>query len=543
MTLLDKIDDVKDLEWRGCTNELNAAYAVDGYSRVRGNVDDSVLGFGALVTTFGVGELSAINGVAGSYAENVGMVHVVGIPLIDAQNKQLLLHHTLGNGDFTVFREISKRLSNTTGILDDPANAPDVIDRVIRDAYIHQKPTYLAFPTNMVEVEVPKSRLDKPIDLSIPKNDEDSQEEVLETILDMIEKAKDPVIIVDACCGRHNVSKEAKELIEVTNFKFAVTPMAKGSRFIDENHPNFAGVYVGSLSYPDVKKSVEEADLVLSLGAILSDFNTGAFSYSLDTRHVVEFHSGYTKIRNAQFPGVRMKELVGKLASSTKLKNLVQGFKPKIEKLTELKSEVKDSDAITHKHFWTSLSGFFKDGDVIITETGTSSFGILQSKYPTGAFGISQVLWGSIGYSVGSAYGAATAVDDYAPERRVILFVGDGSLQLTATEISSMVRHNLKPYLFVLNNEGYTIERLIHGPEQEYNSIQPWDHQLILPLFKAKESESVALKKVGELRKLLSAEDFNRHDKIRLIEVFFSRMDAPENLVKQAELSSKLNSG
>jgi TPP-dependent 2-oxoacid decarboxylase len=67
LTLLDYLTGQPDMTWTGCTNELNAGYAADGYARMRG--------IGALCTTFGVGELSAINAVAGSFAEHVPVVH------------------------------------------------------------------------------------------------------------------------------------------------------------------------------------------------------------------------------------------------------------------------------------------------------------------------------------------------------------------------------------------------------------------------------------------------------------------------------------
>lgn len=543
LTLLDKIDEVDDLEWRGCANELNAAYATDGYSRVIGNSNDNGLGFGALVTTFGVGELSALNGVAGSYAEHVGLIHIVGIPSLDSQKKQLLLHHTLGNGDFTVFSKMSNHISQTQGILDDPALAPNVVDRVIREAYIHQRPGYLAFPANMVDVKVPKERLNTPLDLSIPKNDPVVQEEVLEAVLDMISKAKNPVVIVDGCCGRHNASEEAAKLIETTKFKYATTPMAKGTKHIDESGNRFTGVYVGSLSYPDVKESVEESDLVLSVGALLSDFNTGSFSYHLSGK-TVEFHSDHTKIRNAHYPKVAMKELLNKLIDLPKLKEATANYTPVDVVKNPFREAVEDKNGqITHSWLWPRLSKFLKPRDIVITETGTSSFGILLTRYPKDVFGISQILWGSIGYTVGSTFGAATAAAEIDPSRRVVLFVGDGSLQLTVQEISSMVRIGLKPYLFVLNNAGYTIEKCIHGPEAEYNEIQPWDHQLLLPAFGALDYEALKVKKSAELDKLFDDEKFAKNDKIRLIELFMDSKDAPKNLIGQAEFSSKANSG
>lgn len=106
---------------------------------------------GCLVTTFGVGELSALNGVAGAYAEHVGLLHVVGVPSILSQAKQLLLHHTLGNGDFTVFHRMSNNISQTTAFISDINSAPAEIDRCIREAYIYQRPVYVGLPANLVD--------------------------------------------------------------------------------------------------------------------------------------------------------------------------------------------------------------------------------------------------------------------------------------------------------------------------------------------------------------------------------------------------------
>ncbi len=80
------------LDWVGNTNELNAAYAADGYARVHGA--------GALITTFGPGELSALCGIGGSYCEQVPVLHIVGYPSSKAQSKRVIMHHTLGDGKY-----------------------------------------------------------------------------------------------------------------------------------------------------------------------------------------------------------------------------------------------------------------------------------------------------------------------------------------------------------------------------------------------------------------------------------------------------------
>lgn len=534
LNLLDKVYEVDGLEWRGNCNELNAAYAVDGYSRVKG--------FGAYVTTFGVGELSAINGTAGLFSEHVALIHIVGIPAVSSQKNHLLLHHTLGNGDFTVFHKMASMVTHKSSVITEGSTAVAEIDLLIREAIIHLKPVYLAFPSNLVDYEVDESLLDTPLDLSLPPNNADAEEEVLNGVIDLISKAKKPVILIDSCCARHNCTPEARQLIELTKFGFAVTPMAKGAKDIFEDHEGYAGVYVGDLSYPDVKEYVESADLILSLGAILSDFNTGSFSYSYATKNVVEFHLDYTKIKAARYPEVQMKPTLQKLLASSALKEALADFTPVPVKRVPLPLETLAPDAdLTQQWFWTKLSSFLKEGDVVISETGTSSFGIIQTDFPKDVLGISQVLWGSIGYSVGAAFGAVVAAEEIDPNKRVLLFVGDGSLQLTVQEISAMARNHKHPYLFVLNNDGYTIERLIHGETATYNDIQPWDHQKLLDTFKADNAETLRVSKVKEAVELFKDEKFAKNDKIRLIEVMLGKMDAPVNLVKQAERSANTN--
>lgn len=223
-----------------------------------------------------------------------------------------------------------------------------------------------------------------------------------------------------------------------------------------------------------------------------------------------------------------------------------------------------NADIISQAWLWPRLGQFFRKGDQIIVETGTSSFGMLDATLPEGSSFHSQVLWGSIGWSCATTLGVSLA----AREKnlgRVCLFIGDGSLQLTLQEIGTMVRQGLKPILFVLSNSGYEIERNLHGPERSYNDIQPYNHSLLLdalsapsghkdnsaappsaPLAPSHDKDRVASKKKyhgvrtkQELDALLKDEEFNRADAIQLVEVFMMRGDAPRALRGQAKASQE----
>lgn len=139
----------------------------------------------------------------------------------------------------------------------------------------------------------------------------------------------------------------------------------------------------------------------------------------------------------------------------------------------EVPNKGKGNEMITQAEFWPLWGKFFEENDIIIAETGTSSFGMIDVLLPNGATFISQTLWGSIGYTGGALLGALLAAKEASFKRRTILFIGDGSLQLTVQEIGTMLRERLCPIVVILNNSGYGIERAIHGRERKYvNLIQ-----------------------------------------------------------------------
>jgi len=240
------------------------------------------------------GELSALAAVAGSYSEHVPVVHIVGVPNTASQKQHLLLHHTLGNGDFRVFSDMSKNISGTFCILDETADHAVEIDRVLRACWVLARPVYIALPTNMVFQKVDGSRLNKLIPLALDPNPEDVEQEVIDQILDLMYKSQNTVILADACSIRHRVLGELHQLVVKTNLPTFVTPMGKGA--VNETLESFGGVYVGDVSREDVKERVEGADLVLFVGGLTSDFNSGGFTFHILRNKTVEFHSDHMKV-------------------------------------------------------------------------------------------------------------------------------------------------------------------------------------------------------------------------------------------------------
>ncbi|RMJ17944.1 Pyruvate decarboxylase [Fusarium euwallaceae] len=530
LVALDYLPDC-GLKWVGSVNELNAAYAADGYARVSK--------IAALITTFGVGELSAINGLAGSFSEHIPVVHIVGCPSTISQRDQMLLHHTLGNGDFDVFANMSSQISCNMAKLTKPSEIAQQIDNALRACWLQSRPVYIMLPTDMVQEKVEGARLETPIDMAEPENDPESEDFVVEEVLKAMYAATRPVILVDACAIRHRVVEEVHQLIDKLELPVFVTPMGKGA--VNEDHPNYGGVFAGEGSHPPrVKQIVEESDLLITVGALKSDFNTAGFSYRTSQLNSVDFHSTHCKIRYSTYPGVAMRGVLRKVIDKVDPASMPAPSIPEV--VNEVEENFDSSETITQAWFWPRIGEFLIPKDIIVTETGTSNFGIWDTRFPPDVTALSQVLWGSIGWSVGACQGAALAAKDLGNGRRTILFVGDGSFQLTAQELSTMIRHGLKPTIFVICNDGFTIERFIHGMNAEYNDINEWKYKELVRVFGGEKTcKTFTIKTKNELNDLLVDEEFKAAECLQFVELYMPREDAPRALIMTAEASAKNN--
>jgi indolepyruvate decarboxylase len=165
----DAIVNFPGIEWVGCCNELNAAYAADGYARIHG--------LAAVNTTYGVGELSAINAIAGAYAEHLPVFHLVGMPNMSIQAGHALVHHTLGNGEFDLFRKMTEPAVCASPIMT-PQNVAYETERLIAEALYHRRPVYMSFPGDLADQMVVSSA--RPLD---PPN---SDPMILQSVTDAI---------------------------------------------------------------------------------------------------------------------------------------------------------------------------------------------------------------------------------------------------------------------------------------------------------------------------------------------------------------------
>lgn len=171
---------------------------------------------------------------------------------------------------------------------------------------------------------------------------------------------------------------------------------------------------------------------------------------------------------------------------------------------------------------WQRIGRFLKPNDIVLAESGTAQFGMPDATFPANICYITQTFWSSIGYTVGSCLGACVAAKEMKRPGRVVLLVGEGSLQMTVQEIGSYIRFGFTPIIFVINNGGYSIERAINGEKQTYNDVSMlWDHQKMLSFLGARDEtgikgKSFSCKTVEEFESVLNDEEFNRANHIQV---------------------------
>ncbi|EDV6430846.1 alpha-keto acid decarboxylase family protein [Salmonella enterica subsp. enterica serovar Thompson] len=506
LQFLDHVIDHPTLRWVGCANELNAAYAADGYARMSGA--------GALLTTFGVGELSAINGIAGSYAEYVPVLHIVGAPCSAAQQRGELMHHTLGDGDFRHFYRMSQAISAASAILDEQ-NACFEIDRVLGEMLAARRPGYIMLPADVAK----KTAIPPTQALALPVHEAQSG---VETAFryharQCLMNSRRIALLADFLAGRFGLRPLLQRWMAETPIAHATLLMGKG--LFDEQHPNFVGTYSAGASSKEVRQAIEDADRVICVGTRFVDTLTAGFTQQLPAERTLEIQPYASRIGETWF-NLPMAQAVSTLRELC----LECAFAPPPTRSAGQPVRI-DKGELTQESFWQTLQQYLKPGDIILVDQGTAAFGAAALSLPDGAEVVVQPLWGSIGYSLPAAFGAQTA----CPDRRVILIIGDGAAQLTIQEMGSMLRDGQAPVILLLNNDGYTVERAIHGAAQRYNDIASWNWTQIPPaLNAAQQAECWRVTQAIQLAEVL--ERLARPQRLSFIEVMLPKADMPELL-------------
>jgi TPP-dependent 2-oxoacid decarboxylase len=496
-------------------NELNAGYAADAYARLNG--------VGGVCLTYGVGGFSVFNAVAGAFAERVPLIIVSGGPRIPPGASRVLLHHTIG--DMNLQYKIYEHIMAAAVILKDPEQAPDQIDQTIAACLRSRLPVYIEIPMDLV-TQPCRPAGPFQVDTTIPSDPETMTEAVAEAA-QMLAAAKNPAILAGVEVARLGLFRELEDFINYTRYPFATTILGKS--LLSERHPQFLGVYFGGLGPEGVRQSIEEADVLLCLGALITDINLGIDTATHFHGRMIVANSDKVGIKHHIYPQVGLGDFIaglraglprwgqaGQVASGHLALSGGAGFSP------------VPAQKITLKRFFQAINRCLNRDSLIVSDAGNASLlGASELFLPDGVPFIAQAFYVSIGYALPATLGAQLA----APHLRPITILGDGAFQMTVQELSTLIRRGLNPIIFLMNNDGYTIERVFHdGP---YNDLQMWQYSRLPEVFGGGWGSIVRTE--GELEEAMN-QALNRSTELAFIEVRLDRYDYWETLLRLKNL-------
>ncbi len=497
----DAVETVPELEWVACANELNAAYAADGYARIRGAA--------ILSTTYGVGELSALNGVMGSRAHRLPVFHIVGMPSERIQQLGLITHHNLGDTRYDRFQEISSAACCVSAVLT-PDNCIDELERVIREALRQSMPAYIVISeANGLMPVIGRPVRGQPLPrIKRQRSDPTELAAAVGAIAARIAAAQRPVATITSLTKHYGVADKAVKLVAKANIPVALTPNDKG--VLDESLAQYIGLYAGAGSHPAaVRDIVENADLILDIGGVmLFELNTGLWSSVLDTSLAVCIHQNRVKIGTDVYLNVAIDDVLDALARKVRKRSL-----PEAPEYGELELTGSADDPTCSANFYPRLQRRLKAGDTLVIETGTCMTHLNGMRLPAGVSAEGQGMWGSIGWATPAAMGVAMA----KTSGNTWLVTGDGSHQLTLNEIAVMGRYGIAPRIFVLNNGLYGIEDIISERGHDYDNLAPVKYHLLPEAFGCRKWLCAKVSTVAELETVLV--DIESHKGAAYVEV------------------------
>ncbi|MCC9020646.1 alpha-keto acid decarboxylase family protein [Flavobacterium lipolyticum] len=520
------------------TNEINAGHCTDAYARQNG--------FAAVAVTYGVGAFTLLNSVAGSYVEHCPVLVINGAPTNKDQQRSLvqgmLASHMTGDmySNINVFRNVTVAAEQITGSSD----APYKIDAVLNACLLYGRPVYLEVFEDAWRMEC-----NAPVTPLVEKGASKCRTSARKAAQRVAAMARGKEIIFwgGIEIQRYGIQKEFLDLIETTDTEFVTSILGKS--IVSENHRKFRGVFNGKASPKDVKEQFEKAQVKIGLGVWTTGKNLGGFDvWKEDT--VLANHSG-VRIGASYVANVSLKDFIIFLKEElTKVTFSAYEMYDTEKKLPKSFFVADDSIAknekplLTYDTFFKRINSFINGSHIVVADAGFPLLGAqgIRIAEPNGF--VAQASWLSIGYSVP----AATGIKCARPDKRPVVFVGDGAFQETCQAISTQNKLKHDTIVFVLDNGIYGIEQMLVNPNPfrgadqvdydipdlntvyDYNEMHRWKYAKLVDVFGGKGFEVNTL---DELEDVLQQLDTIKENTI--IHVNIPKTSIPEAIAYKTE--------
>jgi indolepyruvate decarboxylase len=498
------IEESSILPFYTLSHEPAVGFAADAAARYHS-------GLGVAVVTYGAGAFNLVNAVAGAYAERSPVVVVAGAPSARERASGLLLHHQVRSVDtqLAVYREVTC----DQAVLSDPPAAPVEIARVLRSARERSLPVYIEFPRDLVN----EAASAVPV-LPYRPADPEALAECVNDILQRLSRANSAALIVDVEVRRYGIENAVAALARKLNIPVVTTFMGRG---LLENAPDVvAGTYMGEAGDPALTRLVENADVLVLLGVILSDTNFALSHRKLDPRRTVLAIDRTVHIGHHLYPDIPLADLVTELdARARSVAKTRESYKR--SSAVYPRGMLADDAPIKPSDIACAVNDLFdRHGPMPMTsDIGDCLFTAME---------IENTALAAPGYYAGMGFGVPAGIGvAAATKRRPLILVGDGAFQMTGWELGNCRRYDLDPIVVLFNNCSWEMLRVFQ-PESIFNDLDDWHFAAIAP------SLGGVGERVTTRRELAAALEWavQRRGKFSLVEVMLPRGATSDTLAR-----------
>lgn len=431
LRLCQVIDEDPRFRFRTMSHEPGVGFAASGAAR-------GTQRLGVACVTYGAGALNMVNPVAAAYAEKTPVLVLTGGPGEDERSRGILVHHQVKSfeSQVRVFREVT----HYQAVLNDPATAADQVRYAIDVCRLYSLPVYLEVPRDMVDREIHLSPVRQ---LEVPASP-GAVEEAAGEILRKLAAARRPVLVVGVEVHRQRLAPLVVRLAERLGLNVASTFMGRGT--FPDDHPLYAGVYLGPASPPGVRELVEESDFLLMLGALVTDTNMGVRITAIDPRRIALAVSRQVEIGYHVYQDVPLPDLVDQLLAHPETQSR-DDFVRSLGRQPFMRADDAPSEGpIRVASMIAEINrSFALLGEMpVVTDTGDCLF--CSHEIDTQMV-LASAYYATMGFGVPAALGFEATTGT-----RPLVLVGDGGFQMTGWELLHAVRWGAKPVVVLMNN-------------------------------------------------------------------------------------------
>jgi indolepyruvate decarboxylase len=441
------------------SHEPGVGFAADGYARATGRI-------GVVCVTYGAGGHNMVNPVAGSFSERVPVLVISGGPGEEERKLGTLIHHQAKEieSQFRIYQE----LTCAARVLDDARTAASAVHEVVQTMWREQRPGYLEIHRDMVDcrISVPAEIVEWDGGLHFGRSDEHRTAEAVRETAERFNAARRPFTVVGIETFRYKLQQDVRALAERMGAPVATTVLSKGAFPMD--HPLYMGVHIGTISPRPIRARVDRADLVVNLGALMTDMDLGSRPPQVERDRSIWAVEGQVNASYHTYTDVHVRDFVRGL-----LRVRLRRHRERVHYCDNLPPQPPSTARrlrvmdVLHEvnRFLRGRSRY-----MVVAESGDMLFAGLDVRVERGGGYLAQGYYASMGFGVPGALGAQIGTG-----ARPLVLCGDGAFQMTGPEIAQAPRYGLNPIVLVVNNGGWQIFRPVVA-RPDLLTLPPWPY-------------------------------------------------------------------